>query len=151
MGQYFKVVNISKKQYIHPHTFGDGLKLKEFGASGMGTMQALAVLLASGMGRGSGDLHTNNPIVGSWAGDRIVIAGDYADTGIFVDAAYSEYNLYIAASQADNEYEDISLKVLAALFDDPYFFGAFIAKKSLSFISDTNRDELIAKFKSKYE
>ena len=33
MGQYYKIVNIKKKQYISPHTFGDGSKLMEFSMS----------------------------------------------------------------------------------------------------------------------
>jgi len=87
MGQYYYVVNLDKREYLHPHRMGDGLKLLEFGSSGRGTMLGLAVLLADGNGRGGGDLRSNRPIVGSWAGDRIVIAGDYADEGNFVTEA----------------------------------------------------------------
>lgn len=81
MGQYYYIVNIDKKQYIHPHKFGDGLKLLEFGASGGGTMCGLAILLSCGNNRGGGDLRSEHPIIGSWAGDRIIVAGDYADEG----------------------------------------------------------------------
>ena len=84
MGQYYKIVNIKKKQYITPHTFGDGSKLMEFSMSANGVLAGLAILLADGNGRGGGDLNSDNPIVGSWAGDNIVIAGDYADEGKFV-------------------------------------------------------------------
>jgi len=34
MGQCYVIANISKRQYLFPHRFGDGLKLLEFGASG---------------------------------------------------------------------------------------------------------------------
>lgn len=27
MGQYYYVVNVTKKQYLHPHKFGEGIKL----------------------------------------------------------------------------------------------------------------------------
>jgi hypothetical protein len=89
MGQYFYCVNLDKKQYLHPHAFGDGLKLLEFGASACGTLTALAILLSDGNGRGCGDLHVpeDHPLVelvGSWCGDRIVVAGDYADDGHFL-------------------------------------------------------------------
>jgi hypothetical protein len=77
MGQYFIVVNLTKKQYISPHDFGDDAKLQDFGLSSHGTMSALAVLLASSNGRGGGDLDSNLPIIGSWAGDQIAIVGDY--------------------------------------------------------------------------
>jgi hypothetical protein len=91
MGQYYIVVNIDKQQFIDPHRCGDGAKLLEFASSGCGMMACLAILLADGNGRGGGDLMVWNQmtgenapvpgaeIIGSWAGDRIVIAGDYAD------------------------------------------------------------------------
>ena len=130
MGQYYKIVNIDKKQFLHPHTFGDGLKLLEFGCSAPGTMTALAVLLADGNNRGGGDLRSDHPLIGSWAGDRIVVAGDYADPN---PSQYSyedveklrEFNLvdldnfanlYRVASHL---YEDISKKVIEVLKCDP--------------------------------
>ena len=112
MGQYYHIVNLDKKQYLHPHKFGDGLKLREFGASGDGTMMALAALLADGNGRGGGDLHSDHPLIGSWAGDRIVIAGDYADDGRFVDN--SERNLH---TEACEQFEDISDRIREAFED----------------------------------
>ena len=120
MGQYYKIVNIKKKQYITPHTFGDGSKLMEFSMSASGVLAGLAILLADGNGRGGGDLHSENDIVGSWAGDNIVVAGDYADAGKFVKEP--DQTLYEVAS---SEGEDISVKVLEALFDDQYFFSEF--------------------------
>jgi hypothetical protein len=137
MGQYYKIVNIKKKQYITPHTFGDGAKLMEFSMSASGVLAGLAILLADGNGRGGGDLNSDNDIVGSWAGDNIVIAGDYADTGKFVKEA--EENLY---SVATNEGEDISVKVLEALFDDKYFFSEF-RKNRAGWTSNNEVDTLI--------
>ena len=87
MGQYYLLVNIDKKEFLHPHKLGDGLKLMEFAGSGDGTMLALGLLLADGCGRGGGDFHArkgSNPdlaLIGRRKGDRIVIAGDYADKG----------------------------------------------------------------------
>ena len=120
MGQYYKIVNIKKKQYITPHTFGDGSKLMEFSMSANGVLAGLAILLADGNGRGGGDLNSDNDIVGSWAGDNIVVTGDYADDGKFVKDA--DKNLYHIANI---EGEDISLKVLDALLDDKWFFLEF--------------------------
>jgi thiol-disulfide isomerase/thioredoxin len=89
MGQYYLTVNLDKRQYLHPHAFGDGLKLLEFGACACGTLTALSILLSDGNGRGCGDLHVpeDHPLaelVSSWCGDRIVVAGDYADDGHFL-------------------------------------------------------------------
>lgn len=129
MGQYYYPINITKKQYINPHLFGDGLKLLEFGCSQLGTMTALACLLADGNGRGGGDLYSDNSIIGSWAGDKIVIAGDYADKGRFIQTKDLEgltddkgnpltrknTNLHSLACET---FKDISYDVWAAMLDD---------------------------------
>ena len=137
MGQYYKIVNIKKKQYISPHTFGDGSKLMEFSMSANGVLAGLSILLADGNGRGGGDLHSENDIVGSWAGDNIVVAGDYAEAGKFVKEP--EQNLYEVAS---SEGEDISVKVLDALFDDSYYFSEF-RKNRAGWTSNNEVDDLI--------
>ena len=100
-------MNLDKKEYIHPHRFGDGLKLTEFGPSGDGTMFALAVLLADGNGRGSGDVHSDDPIIGSWAGDRIVVAGDYADKMKFIPDDAKQEDLRRIADDIHGEESDI--------------------------------------------
>lgn len=135
MGQYYMVVNTTKRQYIHPHHMMEGLKLLEFGTSSHGTMTGLAILLASGNGRGGGDLHSNNPIIGSWAGDRIVVAGDYADSGKHVPRADLREFKEIIKDQKKAEkfgtscalynvaqalFTDISEDVLVAMCDDSY-------------------------------
>jgi len=115
MGQYFKVVNITKKEQMRPHNFGSGAKLMEFSSDGMSIMQGLAILLADGNGRGGGDLRSENPIVGSWAGDQIVITGDYADEGNFTEDP--QKNLY----DVSNDYKDVSFEVQRALADDSWW------------------------------
>lgn len=152
MGQYYRHINIAKRQYLRPHATGDGAKLLEFGSSGSGTMMCLAVLLADGNGRGGGDLRSDSPLIGSWAGDPIVIAGDYADPGKFVPpedliawrklmAQNTEYMQYLRErgrkldettptlyTLADALYEDISDAVILALCDDPYERQALVAR-----------------------
>ena len=117
MGQYYFIVNLDKREFLHPHAFGDGLKLLEFGCSGGGVMSALAVLLANSNNRGGGDLRSDNPIIGSWAGDRIIIAGDYAEPG---DKAEAEGDRNRFQLCSDGEYRDISAEAMAALMDDSY-------------------------------
>ncbi len=113
---------------------GDGLKLLEFGDGGA-TLTALAILLALDNGRGLGDLHVAMPdtpledwergkcgikrvrtphahLVGSWAGDRIAIAGDYGD-----NLPGRDENLY---SIAQREYEDISAPMREIVACDRY-------------------------------
>ena len=83
MGQYYLLANLTNGEYVHPHRVGDGAKLMELAYGTHGVMTALAVLIASGNGRGGGDLRTSDPLVGSWAGHRIVLAGDYDDPGLY--------------------------------------------------------------------
>ncbi|MGH9407143.1 MAG: hypothetical protein ACRD3D_15075 [Terriglobia bacterium] len=110
------------------------MKLLEFGDGGA-TLTALAILLALDNGRGLGDLHVAMPdtpledwergkcgikrvrtphahLVGSWAGDRIAIAGDYGD-----NLPGRDENLY---SIAQREYEDISAPMREIVACDRY-------------------------------
>jgi hypothetical protein len=144
MGQYYKIVNVKKKQYITPHTFGDGAKLMEFSMSASGVLAGLAILLADGNGRGGGDLNSENPIVGSWAGDNIVVAGDYADNGKFVK--HTEQCLY-EVCQAEGE--DISIKVLDALCDDIFYFEEFRKHRAGWSSNDEVKELLERKLKEK--
>jgi hypothetical protein len=81
MGQYHYLCNLDKHEYLDPNYHSDGLKLMEFGQSSGGTLTALAILLASSNGRGGGDFYLpddeDSSLIGSWAGDRIAIIGDY--------------------------------------------------------------------------
>jgi hypothetical protein len=77
MGQYWKVVNLDKREYINPLKLGSGLKLWEQLAN-PGVGQALVILLAAmPKQRGGGDLQPD-PVIGRWAGDRVVFVGDYS-------------------------------------------------------------------------
>jgi len=100
MGQYFKVFNLDKKESITPHSFHDGAKLMEFACSSNGTLTGLAILLRQSSQTGGGDFghYLNNirdkELVGSWAGDRIAIVGDYDDnpagSSIYFDSTYTD-------------------------------------------------------------
>jgi hypothetical protein len=109
MGQYWYVVNLDKKEFIHPHKLGCGLKLWEQLANHPSTGSALLILCAhpKGVGRGGGDFDIEKnwsgpervfprdncqpgPMpeeyhkiarrtIGRWAGDRIMLIGDYSE------------------------------------------------------------------------
>jgi hypothetical protein len=64
MGQYYKPINLDKKQYVYSHDFDNGLKLMEHSWIGNKFVNIVEALIAEG---------------GAWHGDRIVWAGDYAD------------------------------------------------------------------------
>lgn len=92
MGQYWIVANLDKREFIHPHKLGCGLKLGEQVANHPSTGTALLILTAAmPEQRGGGDLDLSPaPItepyqeiahrtIGHWAGDRIAVIGDYAE------------------------------------------------------------------------
>lgn len=143
MGQYYVIANKTKREFIDPHFFGNGVKLMEFGVDGRSTMTGLAVLLASSNGLGGGDLHLSagtkfDHIPGRWAGDSIVIAGDYDD--VPTSPGFQVYNLCgdvdplqeIAEAGADEQthFKDISAEVLGCLLEDQWFRQDFITVES---------------------
>jgi hypothetical protein len=108
MGQYHFVLNLDKKEFLHPHRLGDGLKLMEFGNSGGGTMTALGLLLAGCAINEPADSATQSLHLGSWAGDRIAIIGDYAEAeDLPVEDAAAIYD-QIFGEQADGSWTDRS-------------------------------------------
>lgn len=123
MGQYYIIANVDKKEYIRTYDFGDLAKLMEFAYPGNpGTVTAaLCILLADGNGLGSGDLHSSNPIIGSWKYNRVVVAGDYADPNPEFSA---EKNVYTLAYE-DPTWRNVSMDVLCAMVDDSYFAEQF--------------------------
>ena len=114
MGQYYLIVNIEKKQFIHPHKMGSGLKLWEMLAEGS-PFRALGILLADGNGRGGGDIE-EHPLIGSWIGDTILVTGDYADG----ERYNIKENLYHFAK---DHYEDISIQLREILIKEQIKVG----------------------------
>lgn len=74
MGQYYKPVNMDKKQFVYSHNYNNGLKLMEHSWIGNNFVGVVEDLIAEG---------------GAWHGDRIVWAGDYTD-----EEKNRKYNLY---------------------------------------------------------
>ena len=96
MGQYWTMKNLDKNEMLSTHAFGRGLKYMEQWFSGT-LFSALMVLLTdfSSLGHGGGDFRLSDapqelkvfilPMMGSWAGDRIVFSGDYTETEEYVE------------------------------------------------------------------
>jgi hypothetical protein len=78
MGQYHKVVNPDAAEWIDSHELGAGLKAWE-AASGC-VPGALAALIAHRPGNMPADLG-HHALVGHWAGQRVLVVGDYAERG----------------------------------------------------------------------
>ena len=135
MGQYYKIVNPAKRQYLNPSQFGDMLKLGAFGNSQYGTMFALSVLLASGNGEGGGDLNSKSPLIGSWAGDPIYVLGDYSDETVEIEgvANLKGDTLNTMLHKKKYKFKDISQKIIAVIAQaDPNHPLAVIAKQNLN-------------------
>jgi hypothetical protein len=64
MGQYYKPVNLDKKEFLYTHDFGSGLKLMEHSYIGNGIMNAVENMIIPD---------------GDWYKNRLVWAGDYAE------------------------------------------------------------------------
>lgn len=130
MGQYHFICNLDKEEYLHPHRFGDGLKLFEFGSSRGGVLTGLSVLLSEQNGRGGGDLmpretgdservaYLMENYVGRWAGDRIAIIGDYFEND---DPIASQGNPW----RNQDMWEDISDEVVETMCLDAYTHQEF--------------------------
>ena len=86
MGQYFLIADLDKKEYLDPLIMGSGLKLWEICATRVGS--ALVYLLRRSSDRGGGDIHLEVPVfAGRWAGDRIVVIGDYDESHLFSEVS----------------------------------------------------------------
>lgn len=110
MGQYHTVFNTTKKECINAHGIDNGMKLLEQVGFDKSTSTALWLLLANCNGRGGGDAY-DHPMIGRWAGDSIVVQGDYAEEG---DPAFISDVM---------DYKDISADV-ANLLDHEFGFTA---------------------------
>lgn len=117
MGQYWKLANLDKKEFVHPYGVGAGLKLWEQLAAHPGTGAALIVLCAAmPYPRGGGDLRaqTGEKVIGRWAGDRVALVGDYAEREDLADEHRAE-DIYARCSDCwDGEgerYKDITALV----------------------------------------
>lgn len=121
MGQYHRLVNLDKREWVDPHGLGLGAKQYEHTGVDGSLADAMYVLSMTSPGEGGGDFpHTE--ISGRWVGDRVVIVGDYtkADAIPGVDGANAIYEL------ASAQYLDITPLVRTAF--EKIFEIAYVAK-----------------------
>ena len=97
MGQYFLTCNLDKKEFIHPHQLGTGLKLREQIGVAHGPASALVMLLAT---------ERQGEVYGRWCGDRIAVVGDYSEMSDSV---------YMKCSEGADGWKDITPMVATEL------------------------------------
>lgn len=108
MGQYHKLYNLDKKEYVHAHRIDNGLKLLEQVGHERSTSTALFLLIVNSNGRGSGDAQPH-PMIGRWAGDRILVQGDYVRVG---DPAYTPEDILEQFTDISGEVHELLLAVM---------------------------------------
>ncbi|MHC5543243.1 hypothetical protein ACYOEI_33900 [Singulisphaera rosea] len=84
MGEYFMIVNPDKGQYLDSNALGTSVKLDGLIASPL--PKILVWLLADGA-----PLTGGTPMRGSWAGDRLIVAGDEGPSEPVYRRAHAEY------------------------------------------------------------
>lgn len=91
MGQYYLVVNQDRQEYICPQQLGCGAKLWELCVSDL--PRILPYLLQQSNELGGGDpRNSETDHLGRWAGDRIVVVGDYDHSNLYqiAQSVYTE-------------------------------------------------------------
>lgn len=78
MGQYHHPVCIEAEEALVPHSMGLLLKEAEQGWSRPGTPSAMVALVCARGGNMPADF-SQSPLIGRWAGKRVLVQGDYAE------------------------------------------------------------------------
>lgn len=111
--QLFLIVNLDKREYVHPHALGMGMELKQ-----ICTHRAIGVLAYllrdSDFFDGDQDVPAESvvdkrrrfPMAGRWAGNSIVLVGNHDSLNLF-DEVRAEY----VAKNEQIPYRDISERV----------------------------------------
>lgn len=102
MGQYYMICDLDKRELLHPHKMGSGLKLLEMACCNLPRVLVLLLHQSTGGGGGDGDLYHKYvaPYCGRWAGDRLIIVGDYDES--------EEYGHIYKEMENENIWTDIS-------------------------------------------
>jgi hypothetical protein len=133
MGQYYKIVNPVKKQFLDAGSFGENIK-----ASGVlyGYHAVAVALLVCNLDQVSTESgkprHDYGILAGSWCGDSIYAAGDedYSKPDQFGIKTSTEQNPHRNLNQmAKEEFEDISYKAIAMLSVGREEFSEEITKR----------------------
>ena len=87
MGQYFKIVNLDKREVVNPWDLGTGAKFWEWLYNPHA--RVFVWLLRKSDGDGGGDIHDRDQYktLGRWAGDRLVLIGDYDSSRLYEEAS----------------------------------------------------------------
>ena len=113
MGQYHKLINITKKEYVVGYDIGILAKhYEQIGFEGSMADVLYCLMIAQGNDyRGGGDV-SGHKYIGRWTGDDVAIVGDYYDDKLGDNHKY--YNLYDEV-EANKDYKNISPSIRSML------------------------------------
>jgi hypothetical protein len=113
MGQYHKLVNLDKKEIVHPYNLGLGAKQYEQTGENGSMSDALYLLVMTSPSRGGGDWESFADLSGRWVGDRVVILGDYTQDEDIPN--YKNASKLYSEIETSEDWTDISDSVAVAL------------------------------------
>lgn len=109
MGQYFRAVNETKREYVDPWDIGGLAKLFEWCANRQAGIFAYLLRKSNETGGGDIDDPMTAQFAGRWAGDKICLVGDYDGSRLYQVASKEflniskklarEYNRFIGIDQ----------------------------------------------------
>jgi len=112
MGQYHKLINITKKEYIVGHDIGINLKhYEQIGFEGSMADVLYCLMIAQGNERRGGGDVDGHKAIGRWAGDHVAIVGDYYDE----ETDKPKYRNLYDEVEADKDYKNISPSIRSML------------------------------------
>lgn len=109
MGQYYKIVNVDKKEFLEPWSFNNGAKLTEWSYDRNPMVLAMMNLLA-----------------GDWKGDRVFVVGDYAEDDDVNEPCYETLRDLInelgIRDEVVDSYPDSVYKYATRNYEKVYFY-----------------------------
>lgn len=110
MGQYFRLINYDKKEYIDAWDFHQGAKLWEWCVNDH--CRLLPFLLRQSNEGGGGDIQKAFYWAGHWANNRIALVGDYDQSGDFQLAEFEFKDISKEVAEEFNDFIDIKEMML---------------------------------------
>ena len=112
MGQYHKLINITKKEFVVGHDIGIMAKhYEQIGFEGSMADVLYCLMIAQGDDRRGGGDVSGHKLIGHWTGNNVAIVGDYYDE----DTDKFEYRNLYDEVESDKDYKNISPSIRSML------------------------------------
>ncbi len=112
MGQYHKLINITKKEFVVGYDIGILAKhYEQIGFEGSMADVLYCLMIAQGDDRRGGGDVSGHKFIGRWAGDNVAIVGDYYDQ----HTDKPEYKALYDLVETDKHYKNISPSIRSML------------------------------------